>query len=136
MQFPEVQQESALFGENAVRTRAPYRYPAGASQYIGGKGRCRGCGAGLKVLRYDALTIHCDPAHLSQIGELGALLLRLRTWHVIEPHIYRRHSIAIADEPFPKIGYVLREHRCGLTAPEGAALAPEPPRYASDDPGF
>ncbi|MFF2551836.1 hypothetical protein ACFVUS_12600 [Nocardia sp. NPDC058058] len=85
--------------------------------------------------RYDALPLALDVEHLSQTGELMALLLRLKTWHIVYPHIYRRNSFAIRDEPFPRLGYILREHRCGLSAPTGEALALPPPR-PSDHPGF
>ena len=118
----------------AVKPKA-WRYPSEESQNGPRKAICQSCRTEVRTGRYNALPMVWDREPLSATGELLALMLGLKTWHIVDLHVYRRHSLAISEEPFPRLGYLLREHRCGSTPPTGAASAPRRPPL-TDSPGF
>src|SRR6266568_63309 len=117
-----------------MRKTRQYRYRERAWQACPEKAGCHSCRADVLAGRHDALPIVCDPYRLSARGELLALLLGLKTWHIVEPHVYKRHHLAIRDERFPKLGYILQEHRCGVGPPTGEALKPLPPPTSANPP--
>lgn len=99
-----------------------YQYPSHLSAYAPRNSICPRCNAKTKTGRYDALPFTIDPWRLNPRGELTALLLRLRTWHIVDEHVYRRKAHAIRSEPQPRLGFVYREHRCGTPKPTADQL--------------
>jgi len=79
------------------------------------KSRCALCRKDILVGDYNAIRTAYDIECLSQKGELAALLLGLKTFHFVEPHVYPRNVRAIQAAPRVKFGTVHREHRCNLT---------------------
>src|SRR5688572_18934801 len=87
-----------------------------------------GCGMGVLTTRFDCWPISLDTAHLNPIGELQALMEGRRTFHLIYPQMYRRHSLSIARWPRAVVGTIHREHRCDTEEVSEVHLMPSPRR--------
>ena len=97
---------------------------------------CRRCHRPILAGSHRGDPIKLDPQNLTQIGELNALLVGLQTYLHCPPNVlYRRHHIAITDEPRPMFGTIHRLHHCDKEQPSGASVAPER-KYNYDEPGF
>jgi hypothetical protein len=67
-----------------------------------------------------------DQFHLTQKGEAEALIRKMRTYLANHPHFDRRTAWTITRDPAPKIGFVVRTHRCTAPPPmEGAVQDPQ-----------
>lgn len=81
------------------------------------KGRCGECGAPVLIGPVSGLTTKFDPYLLTLRSEAEALLLGLRTFHAWHPQFTQRRAGTITRDPNPRLGYVVREHRCGAALP-------------------
>jgi ribosomal protein L32 len=84
--------------------------------------RCGNCGAVVLAGNLNGLMTLYDPYVLSQVGEAEALIRQLRTFHAHHPNFDRRTYWAIRNNPVPRTGHVVREHRCDTPPPQQLAL--------------
>lgn len=100
-------------------------------------GRCSRCRRTILSARYDALLRHWDPQPLSQIGELRALTLGLKTWWLFAPNrVYKRHSEAITASPTGLGGVIIRDHDCAHPHPTGLEVDFGHGIYDREEPDF
>lgn len=99
-------------------------------------GRCPICRRNV-LCGYDGGLFQTYDFHLlSQRGEVEALVRGLRTYHAQHPHFTRRTVSLIQNYPVPRIGFIVRQHRCDTPEPKPEALQPDQDRELPDLPDF
>ncbi|WIF20524.1 hypothetical protein SEA_JFLIX2_33 [Rhodococcus phage Jflix2] len=81
------------------------------------KSKCGRCGRVVLAGAVFGLDTRFDPYLLNQLGEVDALLQGLRTFYAHHPTFAHRTTSMIRREPIPKMGYIIREHRCDVADP-------------------
>lgn len=81
------------------------------------KGRCGSCGMVVLVATVTGLDTKLDPYLLNQKGEAEALIRGLRTFYAHHPSFGIRTVSGIRREPTPWLGFIVREHACGMPPP-------------------
>ena len=83
---------------------------------------CSGCDRTVLAGNVHGLMTLYDPYVLSQVGEAEALIRGLRTFHAFYPRFDQRNEYSIRAEPVPRIGHIIREHRCETPEPPPVSL--------------
>lgn len=86
--------------------------------------RCPDCRMPVRAGWFDSVWTRYDLPPLTQWGELCALIQGLKTFHLVEPNVYRRSAFRIHVMPAPDFGEVVRMHGCGVPQPGPTEVAP------------
>ncbi len=78
---------------------------------------CPTCRAPVRFRRWDAFDLVLDNQELGPLDEAACFVLGVRTFHLVEPNLFRRHKFAIVRQPDPSYGLILREHHCDSKIP-------------------